>query len=72
MKRDLKKTVDIRTFEGKNATMVVLSYPLFKTDRMTCLEPEDRTKALKVSKSVFQKKLMRMKFQFHQKVKHRK
>lgn len=48
---------DVSTPEAENAAIAALSYPRFKNKWLTCLEPADRTKILKVFKICISKQM---------------
>ncbi|KAF9809414.1 hypothetical protein SFRURICE_003511 [Spodoptera frugiperda] len=52
-----KKIFDVTTPEAENATIAALSYPRFKNKWLTCLEPSDRTKILKIFKTCISKQI---------------
>lgn len=52
-----KKFFDVTTPEAENAAIAGLSYPRFKNKWLTCLEPSDRTKILKIFKTCISKQI---------------
>ncbi|XP_054711079.1 uncharacterized protein LOC129220674 [Uloborus diversus] len=52
-----EKMFDVATLEAENAAMAALSYPRFKNKWLTCLEPANRTKVLKVFKTCISKEM---------------